>query len=225
MIRQDNLTPQTIKKINNFWKWFTDNEAAINKALINFENYEEVFTHLNRNLGYISKRIGYIIKVPKKGNNQIKIIFTAHGYRKLFGKVIGLEQQAPKLPNWKIQAFIKPAENMEEFKQGLDHPFVFPDFELKASELYFSILDYNITQKKIKLIIYLKNYRFHFDNEFLEEAVFIVLQEFIGEIALHKNINFVQMAQLPDNPNKLIHLYELQEYIDKLNRINRKIKI
>lgn len=70
-----------------------------------------------------------------------------------------------------VQSFIKPIEDIEQFKKGLDEAYIFPDFELKTSEAYFSILDYNIEKKKLNLIVYLKNYRFHFDNSFLQEAV------------------------------------------------------
>lgn len=222
MIRQDNLTPLTIRKINNFWIWFSNNDAAITNALNNDEFSEELFMQLNRSLSHISKRIGYVIKVPQKEKQQFEITFTAHGYRKLFGKVIGLENYAPTLPNWLIHAFIKPTEKIEEFKQGLDLPFVFKDFELKASDLYFSIIDYNITQKKIKIIIYLKNYKYHFDNDLLEEAVLIILQELIGEKTLKKNITLVQMTQLQDNLSNVINLFKLNQYVNKLYILKKK---
>ena len=102
---------------------------------------------------------------------------------------------------------------------------MFQDFEIKASDLYFTIQDYNFEKKSIKIIIYYNNYRFHFDNHFLEEAIFIILEEFVGEIALKKHITFVQLVQLPDYPKNLIHLIELHEYIEKLSLINRKKNI
>ncbi len=221
-MKTQNLTPTTIKKINSFWKWFLNNEIEILKAILYQENYTDVFAKMNRKLNTISKKIGYIIKATTEEKQKIKIIFTAHGNNKLFDKVIALEKSAPNFHNWSIQSFIKPTKDIEQFKKGLDETYIFQDFELKTSELYFSVIDYNLQKMKLNIIIFMKNYTFHCENDFLEEAVYIVLQEFIGEVALYKNINFVQMGQTPNNTHNLVHLYELQEYVDKLNCINRK---
>ena len=218
-MKTQNLTPTTIKKINSFWKWFLNSEIEILKALLYQKNYTDVFAKMNRKLNIISKKIGYIIKVTTEEKEKIKIIFTAHGNSKLFDKVIALEKAAPDFHNWSIQSFIKPTKDIEQFKKGLDEAFIFQDFELKTSELYFSVIDYNLQKKKLNIIIFMKNYTFHCENDFLEEAVCIVLQEFISDISLYKNINFVQIGQTPNNTHNLVHLFELQEYVDKLNTI------
>jgi hypothetical protein len=220
-IMKTQITPTTTKKINSFWRWFLNHEIEIIKALLYQENYNEIFSTLNKKLSFVSKKIGFIIKTSDKEKEKFKIIFTAHGNPKLFPKINALEEYAVDFFNWTVQSFIKPEKDIEQFKNGLDDAYVFQDFELKTSELYFSVIDYNIQKKKLNIIIYLKNYTFHCENDFLEEAVYIVLQEFIGEVALYKNINFVQMGQVPNNNHKLVHLYELQEYIDKINTINR----
>lgn len=222
MIRQDKLTPTTIKKINSFWNWFSSRELELMKAVEQKENYEWMLNQLNKKLKTISTRLGFVIKAPKNPQEKYTIIFTAHGQRTLFGKVNGLEQLAPDFKNWKPQAFIKQVEDIEKFKKGLDDPFIFQDFEIKTSALYFAVLDYNIDKKKLKIIIYLNNYRFHFDNDFLQEAIYIMLENLIGEIALNRNITLVQLAQLPNNPKNLIHLIEIQQYIEILNNARKK---
>lgn len=220
-MKTQNLTPTTIKKINSFWKWFLNNEIEIIKALLYYQNYTDIITKMNRKLNTISKKIGYIIKATTEEKEKIKIIFTAHGNSKLFDKVTALEKAAPDFHNWTIQSFIKATKEIEKLKKELNDAYIFHDFELKTSELYFSVIDYNLQKKKLNIIIFMKNYTFHCENDFLEEAVCIVLQEFISEVALYKHINFVQMGQTPNNTHNLVHLYELQEYIDKLNEINR----
>ena len=97
-----------MKQISKFCCWFQDNEEAIKNALLLGINTKEVFYHLNRNYSYISKRIGFLIISPSKGQDKYTIIFTADGYRKLFPKIIALEEQAPQLQNFIPQAFIKP---------------------------------------------------------------------------------------------------------------------
>lgn len=213
------LTPTTHKKITSFWRWFLNHESDLLKALLYQENYNDIFTNLNKKLNTISTQIGYVIKDTDKSNQKLKIIFTAHGNKKLMPKVEAITQNAPSFISWEVQSFIKPTEDIEKFKQGLDDAYIFPDFELKTSEAYFSILDYSIEKKKLNIIVYLKNYRFHFDNSFLEEAVYIMIEDLVGEMAVKKHISFVQLAQLSDNPKKLIELYELQGYLDKINSI------
>lgn len=219
------ITPVMLRRIKSFWKWFHQNETQIQEAFFTNAKHDKVFKQLDNKLGYVSKRIGYLLSGKKSQSGTIKMTITAHGYRKLFPKVKALISNAPKLENWEFQAFIQPNTNLERLKQGMDNPYVFQDFELKTSELYFTPLEFNTYRKKMKIMVYMKNYKYHFDNNMIDEAVYIIIQDLIGEENYKKTIDLVQLAQLPENPKNLIHLYELQEYIDFLNKINRRIKI
>ena len=112
--------------------------------------------------------------------------------RKLFPKVNALINNAPKSIHWNFQAFIQPNEDIEMFKQGTDNPYIFQDFELKTSELYFKPLEFNTFQKKMKIVVYLKNYKYHFDNDAIDEAVYIIIQDLIGEENFKKTISLAQ---------------------------------
>ncbi len=219
------MTPQMLKQIKSFWKWFEQNEVQILEAFTTLTKHDEVFNQLNRKLSYVSKRIGLILVGRKSNSEKVKLIITAHGYRKLYPKVNALINNAPKSIHWDFQAFIQPNKDIEMFKQGIDNPYIFQDFEIKTSELYFKPLEFNTFQKKMKIVVYLKNYKYHFDNDSIEEAVYIIIQDLIGEENFKKTIDLVQLAQLPENPKNLVHLYELQEYIDLLNKLNRRVKI
>ena len=214
-----------LKQIKSFWKWFEQNEVQILEAFTALTKHDEVFNQLNRKLSYVSKRIGLILVGRKSNSEKVKLIITAHGYRKLYPKVNALINNAPKSIHWDFQAFIQPNKDIEMFKQGIDNPYIFQDFEIKTSELYFKPLEFNTFQKKMKIVVYLKNYKYHFDNDAIEEAVYLMIQDLIGEENFKKTISLVQLAQLPENPKNLVHLYELQEYIDFLNKINRRVKI
>lgn len=218
-----NLTPEMIKQIKSFWRWFEQNEIKIADGFLNHTLTNNVMENLNRKLGYVSKRIGIVIIGNK--NKKIKLIMTAHGYSKLFPKVKGLISNAPKLNNWEFQAFLQPETDLEKYKNGIDKPFIFNEFEIKTSELYFSPLEFNTFKKNMKIVVYLRNYKCLINNENLDEAIQIIIQNLIGEVSFKKSISFVQLAQLPENPRNLIQLYELNEYIDFLNKINRKVKI
>ena len=102
-----------MKQVNRFWTWFQDNEQALKNAFFLGINSEEVLFHFTRNLNYVSKRIGFVIKTQtqNKEDDRYLIIFTAGGYRKLFPKLIALEEQAPPLELFRPQAFIKTMQN------------------------------------------------------------------------------------------------------------------
>jgi len=54
----------------------------------------------------------------KNTHDKYFIIFTYNGYRKLFTKIIALENQAPALEHFTAQAFIKPIEDPSEYLNG-----------------------------------------------------------------------------------------------------------
>lgn len=218
------LSQTAIKNTKSFWNWFQKNEIEIFKALLNLDKYNSTLNQFKTRLAKISNKIGFIIKATDKSNTKFKIIFSAHGNRKRYHLVTHIADQAPELPNWIFQAFIQPSEIIEKFKQGLDEYFVFQDFSLKVSEVYFSILDYNTTKRKINIVVYINNYNYHFENEFLEEAIYIILEDVAAEKTTKNNITLVQLAQLPNQPQNLIKLYELQTYIDLFNLGKRQKK-
>lgn len=213
-----------MKQIQKFWSWFQDNEQALKNAFFFSINSEEVLFHFTRNLNYVSKRIGYVIKTQNKENDKYLIIFTSDGYRKLFPKLVALEEQAPKLELFRAQAFIKPIQNREEIKSGQDAPILCQNYTLKISELQFSLLEFNVATKQLKLTIYLPNYNEIDAIEQLYDDIKWLLMEIIGEINYRRHIKYFELNQMPQNPNGLLDLIELQEYIDYLYKINSRKK-
>ena len=212
-----------MKQIQNFWNWFQDNEQEIKNAFLLHINTKEVFFHLSRNLDYVSKRIGFLIKEQEK-SEKILIIFTGAGYRKLFAKLIALEEQAPDLKIFKAQAFIKPTLEQDKTKQGLDEPYIFENYELKISQLQFALIDYNIATKKLKLAIFIPHFSVLKNFEDLHENISYLLMETIGEINYRKHIKHFELEQQHKHQIGLLDLIELQEYIDYLYKISARQK-
>ncbi|HNP33960.1 MAG TPA: hypothetical protein PKN96_11770 [Flavobacterium sp.] len=68
------------------------------------------------------------------------------------------------------------------------------------------------------MIVYLKNFTIYSNNKNLSTLINIMLQDLLGEKSMAENINFVQLAQLPDQEDsELIYLYDLQYYLDEIN--------
>jgi len=211
-----------MKQITAFWNWFQDNEEAIKNAFLLGINTEEVFKNFNRNYKYISKRIGFLIIGPGKAQEKCTIIFTAAGYRKLFPKIIELENSAPKLQFFKPQAFIKPIKDFEKYRQGKDNPYTFENFQIQISQLQFTLLEYNTTTKHLKIKLYIPNYNEIRQFEELTTELEFIIMDVIGEIAYRKHIKKIEFAQKPITPNGLLDLIELPDYIDYLYKINAR---
>ena len=213
-----------MKQITKFWTWFQDNEDAIKNALQLDINTKEVFHHLNRNLHYISKRINFLIISSSTNHDKYTIIFTADGYRKLFPKIIALEDKAPQLQHFIPQAFIKPIQDKTPFFAGNDEPYIFNKYEIKISQLYMELVDYNITTKQLKIKLFIPDYDKIKDFDEIEIEMKYLVMEVIGEIAFRKHIKYIQYIELPKTTNGLLSLIELPEYIDYLYKINSRQK-
>jgi len=93
---------------------------------------------------------------------------------------------------------------------------VFKDITLKASEIKFMPFEYQ-DEEKIDMIVYHKDFTVHCKNKSLFQVVFVIIQDLLGEKSLFQNINFVELAQMPEEEvNELIQLYDLQFYLDDL---------
>ncbi|MGO4818427.1 hypothetical protein [Flavobacterium sp. W22_SRS_FP1] len=217
-----------MKKINTFWNWFQDNNQTI-KNLINETplNQKHISFWLSKNLGYYCKEIDFMIVYPKVCNGKIELIMTANGNPEYFNQVIDLVDKAPQLKNWKFTAFIQPTEKIEELMKGLDEPYIFHEITLKASELKFITLEYDENTNKLDIIIFLKNTTLQCNTKTLKQAIFIILQDLLGEKSLYQNINLIHLAHssdkehrkgIRDNDEQLIYLYELQLYIDEIDK-------
>lgn len=213
-----------MKAIEKFWTWFQDNEQDIKNALLLGIRTEELLPQLSKKVYLISRRIGFVIKFPETDADLFLFIFTGGGYRKLFPKLLAFEELAPKLDYFKVQAFIKPMENREEVLLGTDEPICFHHYEFKVSELRFSLLDFNVKAKQVKLTVFLEDYDALQEFKELRDDVQNVLIDVIGEIKYRKHIKDFELAPLPINQSGLVPLIELEECIDYLYVINSRKK-
>ena len=213
------LNSRQIKTIQNFWTWFQDNEQAIYNACKLEINKDEVLFHLQRNLNYVSKRIEYFITNHPQNEDKLKLFFTAHGYRKLFPKMNGLEEKIPSLQYFAIQVYITPL--------NLENPTIPNDLTGLIQNTKIKLEDYNIATKKIILTLYGNKNTIQISKKKLERNAYILLLFTLGEIKYRKHIYDFNCEALPQNTNGLLSLSELPEFIDYLAKINysRKLKI
>jgi hypothetical protein len=212
------ITPIMLRRIKNFWRWWAVHKSEVQHALTTRENFEQFHAQIYQKMNYISRRIDFKLEGDTE-SDYLKITFSAHGYRKLFPKIIALTENFPMIPGMRVQAFVLPMEDIESCRQGTDVPHDFGDFIFKISEMSFTIEDYNTELKKFKIRVYLKNYRYHYDNPILSSAVFLVIEHLLGEVACRRYIRIFGLAEIPEPPHNGIPLYELPDWIQRLKTI------
>lgn len=172
---------------------------------------------LNWHLQFYFPGLEYLIIFPKVKKRKTQLILSARGKQELFSIAIELEKTAPRLSDWKFTALIQPRQDIDDIEAGIDEPYVFQDIILKTSELKFIPFEYD-REKKIDMIVYLKNFTIYSHNKNLPTLINIMLQDLLGEKSMAENINFVQLAQMPEHESdEMIYLYDLQLYLDEIN--------
>ena len=106
--------------------------------------------------------------------------------------------------------------------KGLNEPYIFHEMTLKASEFTFLPLEYHELSQKFDIVVFLKSYNLYCDTKTLQQAIFIIMQDIVGEKSLYQNINLVQLAQAPDNKELVIKLYDFQLFLDNLNLLQKQ---
>ncbi len=213
-----------MKKITSFWNYFQKNEQEIINAFFLGINTDEICSQFIKKLNSISKRIGFEITKPSNNQDKCRIIFTAYGYRKLFPKIIALEEQAPHFEYFTAQAFIKPFDDVEKYRNGTDDPIFYANYQIKISELQMVLADYNTATKQLKINIYLPDYNEikHYDD--LKFEIDWILMHIVGEIDFRKHIKQTELNQLPLDDCGLLSLIDLPDFIDYLYKINSRRK-
>lgn len=206
------------KAVDYFWTWFIDNHMKLKTLRTLKPKDQKHYTFwLDWHLHFYAKGIDYLLVFPKRSKDKAQLIITANGNPQYFEKVEEIINTAPRMNDWTITAFIKPKYEYDELESGLDKPYVLQDITLKTSELKCTPLKYE-GEKKIDMIVYLRNYTVYSQNTNLIELIFIMVRDLLGEKSLYQNINFVELAQLPAHENaEVIQLYELQFYLDYIN--------
>jgi hypothetical protein len=208
-----------MKNSTSFWSYFTANQETIANILNEPDStYKRINTQLERKLKNYCHHLDYLLFFPKRPREKPQIIITANGNPLYFKYVENLVKAAPKIKSWQIKAFLQPSAEIEKMKQGLDEPYVFCDLILKTSDLKFALINPGEKKTKLDIIVYLKDYTIYCDNSILLEAVFMILYDLVGEKSMAVDLNFVQLGQMPEYDTDLVQLYELQLYIDEINK-------
>lgn len=214
------LTTKKMKKTNNFWNWFLDNQLTIKNILKESpENQESICYWVKQNLNYYCYDIDFILVFPSNNNNNNKteFIITSNGNPEFFKQVIDLVDNAPILKTWKFTAFITTNETIEKRLNRLDQHYIIHDIKMKEDLSEYIPINLESFSIKQTIHIHLKNYTIRCNNNTIRQSIYYILEEILVNTILYENISFVQLAQTDEQEILIIHLYELQRYLDNYN--------
>lgn len=213
-----------MKKITSFWNWFQKNELAFLNAVFLGLDADVVFPLFDKKLRAVSTIIGFEIAKSQDPGKKSRLVFTACGRRRFFAKITALVREAPPLEYFSVTALVPPYAGIEKIREGTDPPIYYRDYHIRVSQLKMALLDYSVARKELKIIVYIPDYDYLKDYDDLEENIYWIVMEVIGELAYGKHIKSVQMEQLPPDPEGLCALVELAEIIAFLYVVNSRGK-
>jgi hypothetical protein len=123
-----------------------------------------------------------------------------------------LDENAPKLSRVTPIIFMQPITNKERCLNKEDGFLSIFKQELKISDLYLQLDNYNTTTKKIDITVF-HPYK---DSEKMQNAILFIIMFVIGEIAFKKHLNEIEIKFTTIIPNGLLQLIELKKHITYL---------
>ncbi|HEY4325434.1 MAG TPA: hypothetical protein VGN20_15670 [Mucilaginibacter sp.] len=202
-------------KIVNFWKWFEENNHAfLFTNEVDDDVKEQLLTDFLSELHKYNDKLYFQIGgLP--GQDQ-ELIITAEGDSEQFESVEKLIDGAPKIQNWVFISFIQPVDD--------DNTINYEGIELTRSDLWFMPLDSKANPSSIGIRICVPNYEVLKTNDWLDNAVYKMIDTVLGEKSFALDIDYLDIAELPDNPEEkgMIELIELAAFIAwKKKKLNR----
>ena len=116
-------------KEEKFWKWFEKNQETYYSEIENLEIREKIFNELSKNLKKINEDLVFEFS-PIHENNIREFTISAEGIKDLFPVVEKLIEKAPKLKNWKFNAF-------RQRIPGDEFEIQYGDLKIGYSDIYY----------------------------------------------------------------------------------------
>ncbi len=189
-------------KEEKFWNWFEKNQETYYSEIENLEIREEIFSELTKNLKKVNEDLVFEFS-PIHENNVREFTISAEGMKELFPIVEKLIEKAPKLKNWKFNAF-------RQRIPGDDFEIQYGDLKIGYSDIYYRSENDN---GKLGIELNIKN----FDDEAqTQNAIYILLDGLIGEYDVTTKIGWIEWVKLNENEmENLKPIIELRNEIDK----------
>jgi hypothetical protein len=179
------ISDDTAEKAEAFWTWFAENEARIRQIRT---AGVPLIRLVHAKLREIAPKLTIELSAD---DNPKELIISASGDRSLFPLVREVVSRAPKLPGWRFIALKPP--------RGFPQQTRFGESVHRPAEMWFIPLRKEGAPSFLGLRI---GYPWYGSTHAKVErnGVYEVLEAALGEETLSGEVQYVEVAPLPDNP-------------------------
>ena len=205
-----------MNKISQFWEWFkVNNHAYLFLSSVDGDVKVHLLDQMVENLHKYCEKLYF--EIGGNPEDDQEFIVTAEGNSEYFEKVEQLIEGAPPIEGWIYIAF-KP-RIPGHFKSQWE------DLELNTEDMWFAPLSFKDSDD-FGVRVYLKNHDMIKDNETFVPLIYKMIETIIGEKSFALDIQHVDTATQPDQPenHNLYPILELPEFIDwrKSKKISKR---
>lgn len=168
----------------DFWKWFAGFSARLPQGEVPVEMGDELLTQLHRH----DERIYYELAADLQPR---ELILTGCGDRDVVPVIETLVAAAPAMADWKIVA-LKPSGGFSFTHR--DHAI-----EINAQHVWFQPLQLHHPPQGLGLRLGIRDAQTVRERQTLDTG-FMIVAGGLGERAYVENVHYVELAELPDDP-------------------------
>lgn len=198
-----------------FWKWFeNNNHGFLFTDDLDEDVREQLLSNFLIELHKYNEKLYF--QVGGMPNEDQELIITAEGDPEQFESVEKLIEHAPVIKNWKIIGLMPPMDD--------DNTINFEGVEIRRDDLWFLPLQSASKPNEIGIRICVPNYETLKRHDWLDSAVYKMLDTLLGERSFALDIDYLDIDDLPKRPEDhgMIELKDLPAFIKwKKKKLNR----
>lgn len=186
--------------IEDFWKWFRAEKAAIERSTSSSPVRDELLARLQQ----IDEGLFYEISLNQE---PFELVITCEGKRSLYPLAEEIVQAAPAVPKWSFFALKQPL--------GFGFKTQYEGLSLDPGRMWFLPLLKKSDPRVLGLRIGIKDYDAERKRDFLSAAL-VILETGLGERSAAEEIVHVECVPLPESPGEAgyIELSDLSAYLE-----------
>jgi hypothetical protein len=184
-----------------FWRWFVTNSPRVRSIR---SGHEPIAGELAAQLTKVHRDLTWEVGPPAA---ERELVISAAGLKEAFPAVKSLVAAKPPLPGWKIIAF-RPRRTPSLTVQ-------YGSYELDPASVWFRA---EPDGGKVGLTVFVQGYVE--DDQAAGQAVFLLLDNALGEYDVETRVGFIQIKPLAPEPAKkgLRPFLELPAAVDQLDK-------
>jgi len=140
------------------------------------------------------------------------LVISCNGDKDLFLYINRLVDEAPKILEWDIKAFIQP--KFMEGSEIWDNPYTFDSFSITPKDIFFTVIAWDHEKNLFDILFLLPLILTDVDNDKLKQAFFFILQELWGERFVADRIHSLSFIDHINSKFDFLEFELLQECLE-----------